>query len=209
MKNHYEKNYHEVVHGNLLKNGKYYLFRAKCSQKYWKYLRGNVLEFGCGLGQNIFLNKEKSVGVDVSEFCIDKCKERGIKVFKNLKDVKAKIDSILCVHVLEHLRNPDAILNEFYNSLEKGGTLVLVLPEFSKNIVYKSFKPNIGKHLYGWNFGYINELLHLNGFNVVKNQFNYGGGYSMFYKYPFGESLVKGFGKLMKKREMIIVAKKN
>ena len=208
MKNHYEKGYHRIVHKNLLENRKYYLFRAKLSKRYWKYLNGNVLEFGCGLGQNIFLNKDRSVGVEVSEFCIKECEKRGIKVFNDIRKIKNKVNGVLCVHVLEHLRNPDGILGDFNKALEDNGVLVLVLPESEKNKIYKDFKPDIGKHLFGWNFNHINELLYANGFKIMKNEFNYGYGYSVFYKFLLGDKLVKLFGILMRRREMIIVARK-
>ncbi|MBU2639917.1 MAG: class I SAM-dependent methyltransferase [Nanoarchaeota archaeon] len=206
---HYDKNYHLEVHSNLLKNKKYYLFRAELSKKiYWKFLKGKVLEYGCGLGQNIFLNKENSVGVDISEFCLEKCKEKGIKVFDSLGKIKEKFDSVLCVHVLEHLNEPDNIIKEFYNILKSEGILVLVLPDSGKNKIIKKFEPNIGKHLYGWNFNHINELLYANKFNIILNKFNYGGGYSVFYKYPLGRFFVGFCGRLFKRREMIIVARK-
>ena len=68
----YEKKYHTIVHKNLLENERYYLFRAKCADRfYWKYLRGKILDFGCGLGQNIFLHKENSIGIEISEFAVE------------------------------------------------------------------------------------------------------------------------------------------
>lgn len=209
MKKHYEEKYHEEVHGNLLKKDRYYLFRAKLSKKiYWKYLKGRVLEFGCGLGQNIFLEKESSMGVDISEFCIRECEKRGIKVFKDIKKVKEKFDGVLCVHVLEHMNNPDQVLKDFHKVLKDNGILVLVLPEPVKNKEENDFEPNIAKHLFAWNFNSINELLTENKFKVLLNKFNYGYGYSKFYKYSFGEFLVKLAGKIRRKREMIIVARK-
>ena len=82
---HYEDKYHGFVHKNLLENSQYYQFRAKYASKiYWKYLKGKVLEFGAGLGQNIFLHKDTAEGVDVSDFSIDFCKKKGIKVTKNI-----------------------------------------------------------------------------------------------------------------------------
>ena len=208
MREYYEKRYHEKVHKNLLDKKSYYLFRAKLSKElYLKFLKGKILEFGCGLGQNIFLSRDRSIGIDVSEFSIKECEKIGIKVFKSIKDVKGKVDGILCVHVLEHIRNPNEVLSEFYNILKKNGTLVLVLPESAKNRPYKNFKPRVGKHLYGWNFNHINELLYANNFKILLNKFNYGYGYFLFHNYPFGKFLIKLLGKLMKRREMIIVCK--
>ena len=117
----YEKDYHSIVHKNLLNNDCYYLFRAKCADKfYWKYLKGNVLDFGCGVGQNIFLHKENSIGVEISEFALNVCKKKGINVKKNIEDIKEKsFEGILCVHVLEHIRNPYSIIENFYKILKE------------------------------------------------------------------------------------------
>ena len=99
-------------------------------------------------------------------------------------------------------------MKEFYKTLKKDGVLVLVLPESRKNKPNNKFKPNIGKHLYGWNFNHINELLYANNFGILRNKFNYGYGYSIFYKFPFGKFFINFCGILLRRRELIIVAKK-
>jgi len=126
----YEEEYHSVIHKHLLQNEKYYLFRAKCADKeYWKYLKGKVLEFGSGLGQNIFLRKEDATGLDISEFSIKECEKRGIKVIKDPKEIKdEEYDSILACHVLEHMENPTETLKEIKRMLKPEGTLVILLP---------------------------------------------------------------------------------
>ena len=59
MPENYEGDYHRIIHKHLLQDEKYYLFRAKYATKsYWKYLNGTLLEFGCGIGQNIYLQKD-------------------------------------------------------------------------------------------------------------------------------------------------------
>ena len=156
----YEERYHGRVHNNLLNNNRYYNFKAKCSNIfYWKFLHGKVLEFGCGLGQNIFLHRNNCLGIDVSEFALGKCKEKGIKVSKDIKKIEDEsFDGVLCCHVLEHLENPIEYIKEFYRVLKKDGILVVVLP-YSKNRVIKNFKSDVAKHFFNWNFSSINELL--------------------------------------------------
>src|SRR3989338_8230297 len=136
---HYEDKYHGFVHKNLLENSQYYQFKKKYASKiYLKYLKGKVLEFGAGLGQNIFLHKDTAEGVDVSDFSIDFCKKKGIKVTKNIKKIKDNtFDSILSVHCLEHLENPSGTLKELYRILKPSGRLLLVLPVSGKNKPFK------------------------------------------------------------------------
>lgn len=209
----YEEEYHLKFHKNLLTNKEYYIFRAKISEKvYWKYLKGKVLEFGCGLGQNIFLHKEDSIGIDISNFCIKECEGKGIKVVRDIKKIKKdSIDSILICHCLEHLENPIKILKEIYMILKKGGKIIVVLPvPTSRNKPIKNFKSDIAKHIFSWDFNSINELLSYVNFKVELNKFNYGYGYSKFYKLPFnlGYLFSKLIGFLMNKKEMIVVAEK-
>ena len=205
----YEEKYHSVVHNHLL-NDDYYLFRAKCADKfYWKYIKdGKVLDFGCGLGQNIFLHKDRSVGYDVSKFAVDKCKEKGIEIKE--KFVKNEFDGVLCVHVLEHLKNPHDTLSKLHNLLKENGRLVIVLPYSLTNKPIKEFKSDIARHYYNWNFNSMNELLNGVGFKIILNKFNYAYGYSIFYRFPFdiGNRLLQISGFLRNRKEMIIVAEK-
>ena len=205
----YEEEYHSVVHNHLLDKD-YYLFRAKCADKfYWKHIKeGKVLDFGCGLGQNIFLHKDVSVGYDVSKFAIDKCREKGIETKE--KFVKDEFDGVLCVHVLEHLKNPYETLSKIYNLLKENGRLVIVLPYSLTNKPVKEFKRDIAKHFYNWNFNSVNELLNDVGFKIKLNKFNYAYGYSRLYRLPFGIAIVllKLLGRLNNRREMIIVVEK-
>jgi len=208
----YEQEYHDKVHKNLINNSKYYLFRAKYADKiYWRYLKGKVLEFGSGLGQNIFLHKAEAKGVDISEFSIRFCKKKGIDVAKDLKKIKSNsMDSILVSHCLEHLENPADNLREFYRILKRGGMLLIILPTWNENKPVENFKSNISKHLYSWNFYEINELLRSVGFEIKLNKFNYASGFSVFYKWNFelALSLITILGKIRNKKEMLILAEK-
>lgn len=208
----YEEEYHSIIHKHLLQDEKYYLFRARHATKsYWKYLHGNVLEFGCGLGQNIYLNKDKATGLDISNFCKIECEKRRIQIVQDSKKIKNNsFDSILACHVLEHMEDPAETLKEFRRLLKEDGKLVLVLPVSCHNRPYKNWKSDRSKHLFQWNFAAINELLHFIGFKIKLNKFNYAYGYSVFYKFPFniGNNLLQISGFLRNRKEMLIVAEK-
>jgi len=208
----YGEEYHSIVHQNLIKNKGYYLFRAKYANDiYWKHLKGKVLEFGSGLGQNILLHKETSLGIDIEDFSINFCKNKGIKVVKDIKKIKSNsFDSILVSHCLEHLENPAQFLKEFYRVLKPSGRLLLLLPTWSKNKPVKNFESNVSQHLYSWNFYEINELLKLEGFKIKINKFNYAYGFSVFYKLNFNLALflIKLFGRLNNRKEMLLLAEK-
>ena len=87
---------------------------------------------------------------------------------------------------------------------------MLVLPTISKNKPLKKFEPDVGKHLYAWNFNAINELLNLANFKIKLNKFNHAYGFSVFYNLPFNLALflIKSSAFLKNRKEMIILAEK-
>ena len=116
----------------------------------------------------------------------------------------------MCCHVLEHLKDPYEIIEEFYRVLKPGGRLVAVLPYSKINKPINNFKSDVAKHLYNWNFNTIDELLNDVGFKIVLNKFNYGYGYSKLYKlnFKFAIFLLKLLGKLRNRKEMVVVGEK-
>lgn len=212
--NTYEENYHSLFHKKLLTNTEYYLFRAKYADKiYWKYFsntkNGKFLEFGCGIGQNIFLHRNNSTGIDISDFAIKQCKTKGINAIKDIRKVDSgSIEGVLCCHVLEHLEEPAYYLKHFLRVLKKGGRLVLVLPvskgEDKRPPDFKAW------HLYSWTVSAIWALLHTIGFEIKIARFNYASGFSLFHKLPLplAMAVVKFVGYLRNQKEMIVVAEK-
>ncbi len=210
---HYGENYHSFFHERLLSDKRYYMFRAKYSKRaYWPFFKnkenGNFIEFGCGIGQNIFLQRQNTTGIDISDFARKKCAELGINTQEGIEKLMANsVDGILCCHVLEHLEEPAYYLRQFLRILKKGGRLVLILP-VSRNPNVISPPDFKAWHLYNWNAPAIWALLHTVGFKVQKAQFNYASGFSVFYKLPFSFAMVgiKVMGRLRNQREMIIIA---
>lgn len=164
MKN-YEKEYHLNRHNHLHKDAEYYLTRSKVARRlFFKGVRRNskILEYGCGLGQNIFL-LNNAVGYDVSKFALDFCRSKGIRVVGSLRDLEryGKFDVVLACEVLEHLENPFQALKEMNQQLKDKGMLILVLP------IEKDKKPttlDVNQHLYSWNAQSITNLLLRAGF---------------------------------------------
>jgi len=163
----YEKKYHLEKHSYLYNDEEYYKVRAKIfAMKYLGYPLNHsvksIFEFGCGLGQNIYLTRRNSVGYDISKFALDFCRKKGINVVNDLKELKGKkFDIVLSCEVLEHLENPLKALKQMYLKLEDGGELVLTVP------VEKWRKPKMideNQHLYGWNYQTITNLLLRAGF---------------------------------------------
>lgn len=174
----YEKEYHRKAHSFLLDDEEYYLLRAKLALK--NYFSGipssaKVLEFGAGMGQNIFLLKDRQA-YDISAFSRKECEKRGIPVIKHGGEIpNGHFDVVFSSHNLEHLEDPLDNLKLLRKKLKKNGKLVLILPkEHHKKV---DFKLDHNQHLYAWNFRTINNLLDRAGFKVIENRTIYGTAY--------------------------------
>jgi len=175
----YDNVYHGLRHKALLEDEEYFWSRAKASVKLnFGGIPPNarVLEFGCGIGQNIAL-VPNAIGFDVSREAVEACRRRNIPVFDNIKDIpRDYFDIILCRHVLEHVPSPLDTLQQIRSFLKPSGKLILILPK-EKHYIPDSFEPDLNRHLYCWKFRAINNLLSLAGFKPILNKYQYVVGY--------------------------------
>lgn len=108
--------------------------------KFKKYLSGEILEVGCGIG-----NFTKSLREYGSLYAID-IDENYINEVKKLVNVKAGLgnieigryffgdklfDSIVCINVLEHIKRDNQALKNLYKLLKNDGHLILLVPAHS------------------------------------------------------------------------------
>lgn len=107
--------------------------------KFDKHLKGDILEVGCGTGN--FTSVLSKYG-EVTAIDIDPNLVRRVKVNKNLKvaaglgDIekgkyffkKKSFDTIVCINVLEHIKNDEAALKNMYNLLKVDGKLIILVP---------------------------------------------------------------------------------
>lgn len=172
----YNKDYHKLKHSYLLEDENYYLARAKLAFKwYFSKIKEidnlKVLEFGGGLGQNVFLLKNRSI-YDISKFSLDFCEEKGIPVIREYKKIpNESFNIILSCHCLEHLKNPLENLKFLHKKLKKEGRLILIIPRLPQR--KSKLKPDQNYELYSWTFRTINNLLDSAGFRVVSNRYIY------------------------------------
>jgi methionine biosynthesis protein MetW len=98
-----------------------------------------VLDVGCGGGEitEIIAKKvraKKVVGVDISSKQLKTASKRGIETVqvdlnKEKIPLKEKFDLVICLNFLEHILNPDHVLNEIYR-LSKSKQ-VFMIPNFA------------------------------------------------------------------------------
>jgi SAM-dependent methyltransferase len=112
----------------------YRLFKA--------YMGQRILDAGCGLGNFTDLLKEDAeyvLGVDLSPMNIQALRDR-FKDWDNIEiaqgDLEAgaefwqakQIDTIVCLDLLEHVRDDISLLRSFFGIIQEGGHLLLKAP---------------------------------------------------------------------------------
>ena len=108
------------------------------------WLGQRVLEAGCGNGNFTahLLDRELVVALDLDPDCIAKIRERYADA-RNLRTMVAdasrfpaqelatfRLDSCVCLNVLEHIADDRAALAGFASVISKGGNIVLIVPAF-------------------------------------------------------------------------------
>lgn len=96
-----------------------------------------ILDAGCGAGyfSNFLskkLNKAKLYGIDFSDQAINYARNKYSHIQFDTKNIEEKLDEtydLICtISVLEHLKYPDVVFKNLLNSLNKGGTIITVVP---------------------------------------------------------------------------------
>lgn len=119
-------------------------FNAMLMGRVLPFTGKRVLEAGCGLGNltESLLRKERLVAIDYEKKYADIITSR----FGHLANVRAlqadlmdtasmeslrseNFDTIMCMNVLEHIRDDSAVLNSFRGILCPGGVLICLVPQ--------------------------------------------------------------------------------
>ncbi|HNW74368.1 MAG TPA: class I SAM-dependent methyltransferase [Bacteroidales bacterium] len=105
-----------------------------------------ILEVGCSGGRLLELLNEEGFrnlsGIDLSEDAICRCRERNLKNVlvkdgENTGFEDGKFDLIIASDILEHIKNEEEALLEWYRILRPGGKLILFVPAF--NFLWSSY----------------------------------------------------------------------
>jgi len=117
-----------------------------------EYIRGDVLEVGCGVGSFTKLIDDHGkfdslYSIDISQPAIDFIKE---KKFRNkikiecidLVNAQGAYDFILCMNVMEHVEDDKNFFRKILSLLKKNGVLFLLVP--SHKFLYSNFDKAAG-----------------------------------------------------------------
>ena len=107
------------------------------------YVGQRVLEAGCGIGNftELLLDRERLVCIDNDPLYVEMLNWRlghleNVRTLKlDLSDTTAlealkpeRVDTIVCLNVLEHIAPDEAVLRAYYDLLEPGGHAIVLVP---------------------------------------------------------------------------------
>ena len=151
-----------------------------------------IYDAGSGFGQyTYFMAKQMNpcniLSIDVKQDWIEDCKEFFSK--KNIKNVsfavedlktikhRQKFDLIVCVDVMEHIDADVEVFSNFYNSLNRGGYLLINSPSVfgGSDVHHQEEESFIGEHARdGYSKEDLESKLHPIGFSTYKSRYTYG-----------------------------------
>lgn len=140
------------------------------------YLRGDILEVGAGIG-NFTKQLEKYGEVIAIDYdCSYRNAnfgdiEKGEYFFSpkvGAKHHNKKFNAIVCMNVLEHIKNDNQALENMYKLLKKGGKLVLLVPAF--NFAFGPMDKALG-HYRRYTKKTISDLLVVNKYSLVVSRY--------------------------------------
>lgn len=157
-----------------------------------KYLKGDILDVGCGPANiiNVLDKNQKYVGIERDENIVSELRKEyvGSRFYsKNLEsdsfdDILEKFDTVLFIAVIEHLSNPQNVLNEIaVHTKEEGKIVITTLTPFA-NRIHKIgaamglfSKLAVEEHKRTYNYTSMKKLLEPNNLKIVDYQkFEFG-----------------------------------
>lgn len=108
--------------------------------------KGRLLDVGCGNGIYLLYMQAlgwDAVGVDPDPSAVEACHQAGLTAYAGTLESQhfpeAYFDAITMSHVIEHVSDPVALLQECYRILRPGGYIGIVTPNW-KSLGHKLFK---------------------------------------------------------------------
>jgi len=96
------------------------------------YVKGRLLDIGCGEKPYLDIfspHTDSYTGIDIPQSLH---KKDAVDIFANAHQLpfkKDSFDTVLCLEILEHVKQPLDVLKEIYRVLKPGGILVLSAPQ--------------------------------------------------------------------------------
>jgi SAM-dependent methyltransferase len=131
----------------------------------------SILDVGCGDGTFLEVARHKGWKVAGTEINVALPTSAKLHVWSSLGEINALFDCITCWHVLEHLRDPLASVRQMHSLLDRGGTLIIAVPNAgglqARAFGRFWFHLDVPRHLFHFDMPSLRLLLDDAGFHVV------------------------------------------
>lgn len=156
-------------------------------------VKARLLDAGAGYGQYVhymskFSKTWKITGIDLKQEQVDDCNQFFARIGKAEQvqflagDLTQFVseqaqDFILCVDVMEHIEEDQTVFHNFYQSLAKGGVLLISTPsdKGGSDVHHHNEESFVGEHVRdGYNIDDIRTKLQTAGFSHISAHYSYG-----------------------------------
>jgi SAM-dependent methyltransferase len=162
-----------------------YLIRRR-NELVSRYVRGDVLDIGCGLGTIIpFLDAgQRYVGIEISQEFVAYLSQRFPQRRFYSRNVDEEplglgdegFDTVLLVAVIEHLAHPERVLAEIQKVLRPGGFLIITTPTLWGQRIHRLgaklglFHPHaVAGHMRAYDYAAMRDLVRRVGLEIVEH----------------------------------------
>lgn len=121
-------------------------------EQFAPYLKGDVLEVGCGAGSYTeMISDAASVrslySIDIADKAIQFVRQKTLKNKVKIEcidlfDVTGSYDCIICLNVMEHVKNDSTFFEKLLSLLKPGGVLFLLVP--AHQVLFSDFDREAG-----------------------------------------------------------------
>lgn len=143
-----------------------------------EYLSEQILEIGCGIGNfsTYLINYGNLTAIDINQDYIKEARSKiGRQADIGLGDIekgkyffkKRIFNTVVCINVLEHIRDDKEAVKNIYKILAPKGVLILLVPahKFLFNLIDQSIS-----HFRRYEKGKLEKLLKEEGFEIIKSR---------------------------------------
>lgn len=139
-----------------------------------RYLSGEILEIGCGIGNFTKLLEKfgRVSAIDINNDYLQEVRKLGSRIFAGYGDIEKgryffrskRFDCVVCLNVLEHIKDDKKAISNMYKLLNQSGKLVLLIPAHQS--LYGSLDRSID-HYRRYSKEDVSLLLKQAGFKII------------------------------------------
>ena len=167
--------------------------------------KGSMLDYGCGTGEFLLEMQRagwQTLGYEPADKAANIAREYGLKMIKDFTEIRSRLNAVTLWHVLEHVHQANALLDNFHQMLAPDGILIIAVPNrlsFEAQMYRSNWVAwDAPRHLYHFTPEDMIQLLEKHSFQIVN--------YKMLYLDPWYNALLSSALETAGKNSLIKIA---